>query len=628
MDYASALERTATVCLTLLDELQRSNQHLQDHDDCSQYAEFLVKLSHRIRTLEANVCQQLTDVLAGTLADNTNNNNDSCILGCCIRGLVILSKSKEVESIFARTASMKVIRNTLSLGSLDAGGSRGECAGLQKTLDELLQQIKAQYGSILDWTTTMFACEDGCMEVDLVTAGVWVPIATALLADPAIKMAVFSPGIARILQSNYVVLDSFLASLAENLLTLDDDTIQAAQDRIYSHPKTAEFAKKWNLPIYYQLRFGECCTRLNDAIDGTQAQGWIANVFTGSDDIAESMKQTVGFELSLFMELYDTLLGLWLPDVILKPLTNRFLRGAVQLVGRVVSFISDGMEGKILFGEQPQEEESSKESNGVDTNGETTNGMAPPPSYSTRKPYCWGESGEDVAAVAWELTILESTLQHDYVTSICDALSNGRNDTSETEQTELRGLVRDVFKETAQQIHPIIDKAWNGVIVDLLTKKCSAPLAAVKGVAATYRMTNRPPPTQASPFVATILRPIKEFDKEFCNRTPDRIGARWKQNIVTTIADRYAVAVEDLIATVKRTEVALRSRNARRTAVGGMSDGEKVTLQLYLDCLAFAESIREVGLEPATIVGLSKLKDLTAEGEKLRAQAANGNGTR
>jgi phosphoenolpyruvate carboxylase len=117
--------------------------------------------------------------------------------------------------------------------------------------------------------------------------------------------------------------------------------------------------------------------------------------------------------------------------------------------------------------------------------------------------------------------------------------------------------------------------------------------------------------------VGTILRPIKEFDKEFSNRTPDRIGSKWKHQVIVTVADRYAVAVEDLIATVQRTEVALKNRKARRMAAGGMSDGEKVKLQLYLDYQTFSDSIREVGVEPASVIGLSKLGELTAEGEKL-----------
>jgi hypothetical protein len=55
-----------------------------------------------------------------------------------------------------------------------------------------------------------------------------------------------------------------------------------------------------------------------------------------------------------------------------------------------------------------------------------------------------------------------------------------------------------------------------------------------------------------------------------------------------------------------------------------MSDGEKVKLQLYLDFLTFSQSVREVGVDPATVIGLSKLRDLTAEGEQLREKNQNG----
>ena len=41
---------------------------------------------------------------------------------------------------------------------------------------------------------------------------------TALMADPAVKTAVFSPGIAAVLQANYSTLDAFLFALAGNLL--------------------------------------------------------------------------------------------------------------------------------------------------------------------------------------------------------------------------------------------------------------------------------------------------------------------------------------------------------------------------------------------------------------------------
>jgi conserved oligomeric Golgi complex subunit 2 len=536
------------------------------------------------------------------------------------------------------------------MGRLDEGGSRGECAGLFSLMDDITTSITRAFGPVLRLVESTFHAEsapglpegtaNSMMGVDLVTAGVWVPIATALMADAGIRMAIFSPGIASILQSNYLALDTFLAELAERLLTesettnsdaavhaassiapdmniiLDKAAIQAAQDRIYTHPKTAEFSKKWNLPIYYQLRFGECCNKLNNAIQQTQQEGWIADVFSGQQEDLEKLKNQVGFELPMFLELYNMLLGLWRPDVVLRPLAHRFLRGSTQLVGRAISFIGEGMEGNIKFGESPPEEEEKK---GTENGQNAASSVERP---LARKPYNWGESEGDVGAVAWELTILESTLAYEYVDTVVGALSS--RDTSEAEQQELRALASEVLKEASEQINPLVDSAWNTYIVNILTAKCSNPLAAVKGVAATYRMTNRPPPTQASPFVGTILRPLKEFQDEFASRTPDRVGSKWKEQIVISVADRYSAAVDELITTVQRTEVALKNRKAKRTAVGGMSDGEKVKLQLFLDYKAFSEYVREVGVDPYVVKGVDMLKQLTIEAETLLESQQNG----
>jgi conserved oligomeric Golgi complex subunit 2 len=521
------------------------------------------------------------------------------------------------------------------MGRLDEGGPRGECAGLKSLLEEINATVADTFGSLLQLSEVMFDIGPK-VQIDLVTDGVWVPIATALMADAGIKMAIFSPGIASILQSNYVTLDDFLSHLAERLLSsstttkklsrvdlepteklyfspkISPSTMKQAQERIYGHAKTAEFSKRWNLPIYYQLRFGDCCTRMNKAIELTRRTGWTTEVFTGDAETANSLRNSVGFELSFFLELYDILLGLWRPDVILKPLTHRFLRGAVQLVGRSVAFIRDGMEGKLEFGGDEASIEHTNNQNGgpaSDTNGSSL----PLPSRST---YSWGDSAPDVASVAWELAILETTLSHDYVSTICDAIKPVQE--VESGSSEIQALVTEVLNEASSQIRPLVVSAWNEIIVKLLTEKCSGPLAAVKGVVATYRMTNRPPPTQASPYVGTILRPLKEFSRDFSLRTADYIGSEWKITILTSVTDRYSLAVEELITTVQRTEVALQNRRARRAASGGISDGDKVKLQLYLDFQAFCRDVQELGIDLSSIGSIAKLRTLTLDAQKLQ----------
>lgn len=84
-----------------------------------------------------------------------------------------------------------IIRSKLSMGKLDEGGSRGECAGLFFLLDDIANTVATIYGSLLRSSEGMFTHGDDdvatSMEVDLVVSGVWVPVATALMADPGIK---------------------------------------------------------------------------------------------------------------------------------------------------------------------------------------------------------------------------------------------------------------------------------------------------------------------------------------------------------------------------------------------------------------------------------------------------------
>ena len=204
----------------------------------TEKAQFMMKLAPRIRTLERGGLQTLSKQLERVLHNRVKRNQDSktttrttvsprsnssntnngdnyhdqelLILGSLFRSFALLGKGSEAESIFARVAIMPIVRSKVTLGKLDEGGSRGSCAGLFCLIEDLVLSIKSLWGDVLSLLECMFELdhevstsggeEESSVEIDLVTAGVWVPIATALMTDPAIQMAIFSPGIASILQ--------------------------------------------------------------------------------------------------------------------------------------------------------------------------------------------------------------------------------------------------------------------------------------------------------------------------------------------------------------------------------------------------------------------------------------------
>lgn len=717
LNYMVSLERVAHTTLHLVNELQKSSEQVTStlasnglsmkstmKNDLSastrllpsmdtplpqdtEKAQFMMKLAPRIRSLEKGVIQAITKELERILSQRVRKNEESStattstikggnnvnaseqellVLGCLFRSFALLGRGSDAELIFARVSIMPIVRKKITLGKLDEGGSRGECAGLFSLLEDLMYTIKNLWGDVLSLVEGLFQADldvlgidsydDGnSVEIDLVTAGVWVPIATSLMTDPTIKMAIFSPGITSILQANYIALDTFLAEFAANLLTpstssnseakeeskfnesfnivtqeeddlkklyhkpeMNLDMINLVQSRLYKHSMTSDFMKKWNLPIYYQLRFGEACKRLEKAIENVQAEGWQSDVFTGTDETAKSLRDTFGFEIPFFLEAYDTMSWLWNDDVFLKPLTHRFLRGAIQLLGRVVLFVEDGLNGKIKFAVQPVVEKDENDQ-GELKQASSSDSMKKPMAVDIS--YFWHERIDDVAAVSWDLTILETCVNDAYATTIASKIIPTEEIADGIQVDEVKQLVEGALTESSEGISPIIYNIWNDIIVNILTAKCSTPLAAVKGVAATYRMTNRPPPSQPSPFVPTILSPLKEFNMNFMNRTPPQVGFEWKSKVVSSVAEKYCIAVSELTETVQRTEEALKNRKARRTAAGKMSDGEKVKLQLLLDQKEFYRFVEEVGVDAESIEPVTKLVKLTESAQSLLAKS-------
>ena len=164
--------------------------------------------------------------------------------------------------------------------------------------------------------------------------------------------------------------------------------------------------------------------RLDDALRRMREGGWHANVYTGDECDERTIRDTLGFELPIFVELCDVLLSMWKSTVFLRPLTHRFLRGAVQLVGRMLAFVWGGLEGEIEFGGSVGSDSSG--GGGGNADGEEKGQGTEVPTLETTiisiPSYPWNERVEDIAVVSWELTILDTSLSHDYLEVIANTV--------------------------------------------------------------------------------------------------------------------------------------------------------------------------------------------------------------
>lgn len=78
----------------------------------------------------------------------------------------------------------------------------------------------------------------------------------------------------------------------------------------------------------------------------------------------------------------------------------------------------------------------------------------------------------------------------------------------------------------------------------------------MKAIAAAFRMTNKAPPSAPSPYVATLLAPLKDFAAASGLASGLALGAEaggggWKEAAAEGVASKYSALVLDLLATVR-----------------------------------------------------------------------------
>jgi len=132
-------------------------------------------------------------------------------------------------------------------------------------------------------------------------------------------------------------------------------------------------------------------------------------------------------------------------------------------------------------------------------------------------------------------------------------------------------------------------------------------------------MTNKPAPTTPSAYVGEAFGPLKVFVSKYsaaatlCSASTSLV---WMAGVIEAICVVFRTRVVYLIDTVKSMDAALNKRSGRPKAAisGGMSDSEKILLQLLLDVQAFATLAAEIDVPIESIPSYAALLQEVQEG--------------
>uniref|UniRef100_A0A6Q2XXL0 Conserved oligomeric Golgi complex subunit 2 n=1 Tax=Esox lucius TaxID=8010 RepID=A0A6Q2XXL0_ESOLU len=348
---------------------------------------------------------------------------------------------------------------------------------------------------------------------------------------------------------------------------------QASVRRLRAHPSYQSFYNKWNLPVYFQLRYKEIAMCLENAIaDGLEAAP------AGSS-----------YHLLVSQVLWNSLLKCWEENIYLPPLAHRFWKLTLQLISRYSKFLTE------VLTKSPSAEVSKDPVRPLPSSASST-------SSRTSQDDAGSESGSPATLSTKQLVFIASDvdkLQDQNFPSLpCILYPEALEDS----KGSLSGCIPTLNRKMTQH----------------LTERCCRFLKSASETPRLYRRTNKDVPSRASAYMDNALRPLHQLLSDSKDMVKPTIAQDWLRVTLNDCTHRYFDTISDVLSSVKKMEESLkRLKQARKSATanttgpaGGPTDDSKIRLQLALDVEYLGEQIQKMGLQPADITMFSALNDL------------------
>jgi len=499
------------------------------------------------RQLEAALSSLLSGCRQAVADESYTHQVDGEALLHCLRSFCLLGQGPRAEGLIASQMMKPFLDITFTQGQLD-GKVRGSCSGLPAIYGQTLAFIQRASGQLLQATeellVKMTVNETGA-DLDFVCNGIWRPMSEAIQTKLG---AIFAAGLADSFHTNYTLSIQFLEDLSGICGEAHRGSIRK---RLQHSAPVKEFLSKWNLPIYFQLRFGEITSQIDQVYEASEKEGLQTTAISEPNGKSSNEKC---FDLTVLQQTWASLQRCWSEAVFLKPLAHKFLRLTAQILRRYEVWVT---------------------------------GQA------------WKRTPEDLVLVSFGTSKFYSMLKGEFTEKLVTLLST----------TEGSGdAVRRYLEEACEPDEALVEKLWGEVVV-YITGQCTTMLQAVRGITATYRMTNKPAPKSPSPFVRNILQPLKDFLSTWSEKIPELANKDWKSNVLNSVTCKYKDNVLELLTTVKQMEETLkrRSKSKQKTADKGLTDTDKMLLQLLFDVNEFGVELKNMGLQIDTCEAYQEL---------------------
>ncbi|CAE6517893.1 unnamed protein product [Rhizoctonia solani] len=414
--------------------------------------------------------------------------------------------------------------------------------------------------------------------IEIIANVVWAELARALMDE--LGGTVFAVGRPDEFRQNYTTTQHLISAL-EALAP------RASVPALRAHPLTTTFSRRWQLPVYFQLRWKDIVGKCEGALGSGAGD---------KQDFATPQANVV----------YSAIKSCWSTQVYIPELGHRFWRLTLQLLSRYRTWMNASLPLKDTPAAQPDR---------VTT-------LATPGTRPGTPDLLERNNADDASLPILGFTLSDIRLLQQKVqtlwTDIIQVLLPDGIETGEDDEKAEDALMRSLTSIASYE------KLISTRAIAILTKRCAEPLANAKSIPVQYRGARRSV-TEPSPFVATVWRPLAAFfgTNGPGERLKEDLGKEWCSTIFEDVVARYTA----LLIKIKQTEQSIRRVNraptfslfGTRNAGGEERDDERIRAQMMLDVDSLGNEARSLGFGMAEVVdsseGYRELKRVASQGE-------------
>ncbi|XP_029450047.1 conserved oligomeric Golgi complex subunit 2 [Rhinatrema bivittatum] len=554
----------------ILERIATEFNQLQFHAVQSKGMPLLDKVRPRI----AGITGMLQQSLEGLLLEGLQTSNVD-IIRHCLRTYATIDKTRDAETLVGQVLVKPYIDEVIVEQYVQSHPN-----GLQVMYGRLLEFVPHHCRLLREVTGGAISSEkaDIVPGYDFLVNSVW-PVMVHGLEEKLPSL--FNPGNPDVFHEKYTISMDFVSKFERQCGS------QASVRRLRAHPAYHGFNNKWNLPVYFQIRFKEIAGSLEESL-------------------SEGLEETPGgssFSLQATHILWINLVKCWSDQIFLPLLSHRLWKLTLQLIARYSMFMNE-LSLKAASSDSAKDIKKSIQ----DTNLSTSEDLGYSSSIQMQQmPFI--STSQLVHIVADVDRLL------DQLPELFQMIRPKLEMTGFKNWSSLSGALEDSQASLSDCV-PTISKR----IIQDLSDSCFSCLKSSLDVPRLYRRTNKEVPTKALPYVDNALKPLYHLQNEYKDILKQSIIQGWLKGALSESTQKYYETISDILNSVKKMEESLKrlkQARERKTVTsnsigtnGGNNDDHKIRLQLVLDVEYLGDQMQNLGLKASDIESFPVLREL------------------